>query len=200
MENIRLAKIIYPDWKCRFYVDDSVDKGIIRSILLAGGDVFKITENRGPFLGAFWRFMASDDPDIDIFISRDCDSRLSNREKVCVDEWINSNKYIHTMHDNRGHISVPMLGGMWGAKKGCIENMTDKIVKWGMYNGYNSKEVDQSFLRDIIWPNVKNMTMGHSSLKHYWANSSPFPAYNDLGIKVNYVGEIYDENNNSVIP
>lgn len=51
LENIRLAKIIYPDWKCRFYVDDSVDKEVIRSILLAGGDVFKITENRGPFWG-----------------------------------------------------------------------------------------------------------------------------------------------------
>ena len=144
--------------------------------------------------------MASDDPDVDIFISRDCDSRLSNREKVCVDEWINSNKCFHTIHDNKGHISVPILAGMWGAKKGCIENMTDKIVKWGMRNGYNSKEVDQSFLRDVIWPNVKNTTMGHSSLSHHWGNSLIFPEYECSEIKVNYVGEIYDEKNNPVIP
>jgi len=197
LENIRLAKSIYPDWRCRFYVDDSVENRIIRSILLAGGDVFKISDNRGPFWGMFWRFMANDDPDVDMFISRDCDSRLSNREKACVDEWIESDKCFHTIHDNKGHISVPILGGMWGAKKGCIKDITSKIVNWGRYE---AKGIDQFFLRNVIWDEVRDRTMNHSSLYHIWANSIPFPAYEDSEIKVNYVGEIYDENNNSVIP
>jgi len=197
LENIRLAKSIYPDWRCRFYVDDSVEKEIVKKILSMGGDVFKINDPRGPFWGAFWRFFANDDPAVDVFISRDCDSRLSNREKVCVDEWIASDKCFHTMHDNKGHISVPILGGMWGAKKGCIKDMVSKIVNWGRYG---LKEDDQTFLREVIWADVRDRSIGHSSLKHVWANSVPFPEYKDSEIKVNYVGEIYDENNNAVIP
>ena len=35
----------------------------------------------------FWRWLPLDDPDVDIWISRDADSRLSEREAKIVDEW-----------------------------------------------------------------------------------------------------------------
>ena len=32
IENIKLAKIYYPEWKCRFYIDDSIKQELIEEI------------------------------------------------------------------------------------------------------------------------------------------------------------------------
>jgi len=64
-----------------------------------------------------WRFLPLGDPMVDIFISRDLDSRVSSRERKAVEEWEHSNLSLHTMRDHPYH-GVPFLGGMWGAKNG----------------------------------------------------------------------------------
>ena len=194
VENIIVAKEIYPDWKCRFYIDSSVPEKAKVGIVENGGEIVEVhNDNRGNFYGMFWRFFANDDPNMEAFISRDCDSRLSPREKSAVDEWMASDKCLHTMHDHRFHVGEPILGGAWGAKKGCIENMVDKINKWG---NYANKGIDQDFLRSIIWNEVKSKTMSHSSVPIKWDKYIPFPHHAPSSLKVSYIGEIFDEKNN----
>jgi hypothetical protein len=99
----------------------------------------------------FWRFLAACDPDVDIMISRDADSRLSKREKFAVEEWINSNYQFHIIRDHPYH-SVPILGGMWGSKKGLLSNIGNLI------NDYQKGDflgVDQDFLGKHIYPMVE---------------------------------------------
>lgn len=199
LENIELAKEIYPEWKCRFYIDSLVPIEISTKIKEAGGEVVTIVNDKGPFYGMFWRFLAVDDPDVDVFISRDCDSRLNYREKVAVDEWLVSNKCLHTMHDNHGHRSVPILGGMWGLKKGCFPDMAGKIAKWGRYD---CKGIDQHFLWQCVWPFLQGNCMrhvGHSSCGK-WGQFRPFPVHAPLKYGGTYVGEIFDDKNNPVVP
>jgi hypothetical protein len=86
---------------------------------------------------------------------------------------------------------------MWGAKNGCVKDITTKIVNWGRYQ---NKGIDQDFLRDIIWKEIKDKIINHSSLPHCWGESVPFPKYECSEINVNYVGEIYNENNKAIIP
>ena len=52
---------------------------------------------------------------MDIFISRDLDSRFSEREVSAVDEWLRSDKAFHVMRDHDFHWSQ-MLAGLWGVK------------------------------------------------------------------------------------
>ena len=115
IENIKLCNEIYPNWTCRFYI------GNIPS------NIYKIIENEenveiinmgesGDWTSMFWRFYPASEPDVDIFIVRDTDSRLSMREKYAVDEWISSNKGLHIMRDHPYHNSL-IMGGMWGMKK-----------------------------------------------------------------------------------
>jgi protein O-GlcNAc transferase len=197
LENIRLAKEIYPGWKCRFYIDKTVEVAIIRKILEVGGDVYKISNDRGLFYGMFWRFMVNDDPDVDIFISRDCDSRLNYRERGAVEEWENSSKCFHIMHDHYAHRSVPILGGMWGAKKGCINNLTDKINKWG---NYNNKGIDQVFLARVVWPEIQNKYISHGGTgAEQWGQFRAFPPHKQINNGGTFVGEIYDQDNNPVV-
>ena len=51
---------------------------------------------------------------MDVFVSRDLDSRISAREATAVKEWRDSSKLsIHSMRDNPGH-GVGLVGASWG--------------------------------------------------------------------------------------
>jgi hypothetical protein len=54
------------------------------------------------------------DPEVELFVSRDLDSRFSAREEAAVAEWVESVRALHAMGDHPWH-PVPMLGGGWGA-------------------------------------------------------------------------------------
>ena len=196
--NIELAKEIYPGWVCRFYVDSSVEESLVDEIKANGGQVIRVTENKGSFYGMFWRFLANDDPDMEMFISRDCDSRLNYREQVAVEEWEKSDKGFHIMHDHHAHRSVPILGGMWGTKKGCIDNLKEKIDRWG---NYERKGIDQIFLGHIIWPMIQGKYISHGGLgAAKWGSFKPFPTHPALKFGGSYVGQIFNENNQAIEP
>lgn len=55
------------------------------------------------------------DPLVDIFVSRDLDSPIIDREREAVKIWEKSDKILHYMRDHPYH-RYPILGGMWGAK------------------------------------------------------------------------------------
>jgi len=196
LENIELAKEYYPIWKCRFYFDSSVDKEWITKISDAGGETVFIENVLGPWHGMFWRFLANDDPDVDAYIVRDADSRLNVREKVAVDEWMNSDKTFHVMHDHPCHRNTAIMGGMWGCKKGIIDDMGGRVERWGKYH---RKGIDQSFLEADIWPLVKDNTMSHLGYcwdARKWGHFKKFPPHAELKFNGTFVGECYDEENN----
>jgi len=91
---------------------------------------------------------------IDYVIFRDCDSRLNYKEKIAVDEWIESGKNFHLMYDHKQHKAI-VLAGMWGAKGRIIKNFKELMNKY--FNKYDkyykfNRSYDQIFLKDIIWP------------------------------------------------
>lgn len=174
VENVAVARYIFPSWTCRFYVDDTVPGDIIRRIKAEGGDVVAVPEaERGPH-GGPWRFYASDDPTIDRFISRDCDSRLSTQERVAVDEWIRSGKTAHIMRDHIWHNEL-ILAGMWGAVAGALPPLKPLLTsgKWFTKNRW----FDQYFLWGIVWPLIKDDHLAHDTFYRF-GNAVPF---SDLG-------------------
>ena len=52
---------------------------------------------------------------VDLILSRDLDSRFSDREQEAVRDWLNSNKKFHIMRDHPDH-GTEILGGTWGCK------------------------------------------------------------------------------------
>ena len=50
-----------------------------------------------------WRFFPTLDPQVDVFISRDLDSRPSGRELAALEEWLASEFILHIMRDHPGH-------------------------------------------------------------------------------------------------
>jgi hypothetical protein len=144
-----------------------------------------------------WRFLPIDEPDVELFISRDLDSRFSDREIQSINEWIESDKIVHIMRDHPHH-HYEILGGMWGMKKVNEFNMCDSILEYNLKNEYIvekdwfEKWWDMNFLRDIIYKNFHLNSYVNAEYHTLESWSKPFTLERKNN---NFIGEIYSENN-----
>ena len=199
IKNAELAKIYYPDFECWFYIhSDSVPQTTIESlkqldntkIILKSGDINLCKP-------MCWRFEAIDDPEVEVMMSRDTDTRILMREKLAVDEWLNSGKLFHIMRDHPHHYNklFPINAGMFGTKKiPNIFSWTDILKKINNTGRYT----DQDFLREYIYPYINNNCLVHTSFQIYPnENSKKFPIPYDNTYK--FVGEyVYADESRSL--
>jgi hypothetical protein len=189
LKNIEQVKKYFPGWICRFYIDDKSDENLVKTI--KGDNVEVVLVNsKDSFHGMFWRFWASEDAEVDIFLSRDCDSRFSDREVAAIEEWLSSDKDFHIMRDHPYH-TVPILGGMWGCRNGLMRKieLIKMIESWGQFQ---RKGIDQDFLGMGVYPLVVNNSMEHSEFNlRFGGEIRPFPTVRN---NYEYVGDIFDQN------
>jgi hypothetical protein len=183
IRNAHLAQKHFPEWECRFYCGRDVP-GIYISALNAFNHTRVWIRPKEDFtFGAFWRFDAME-PDT-IVLSRDCDSRLSEREKQIVDEWLVSDSKLSVIRDHANHYEFPILAGMWGIKDGLDENMLLGQPKYNMHHAYL---MDQLWLRDLVWPKLQHTAMIHGIKETIWMRNS----YKSIG--KDFIGQTYDAN------
>ena len=189
LRNIELVNKFYPGFISRFYIDKNCKQDLIESIKGENVEVF-LVDSKDSFHGMFWRFWASEDPDVDVFLSRDCDSRISEREVLAVEEWLKSDKDFHIMRDHPYH-TVPILGGMWGCRNGILRDIkiSKQIENW---NRFGMKGVDQDFLGQVVYPYVRSRSMEHSEFNlRFGGEIRSFPI---LRKDFEFVGDVFDEN------
>jgi len=192
IKNAELWKTIYPDWQMVVYYDDTVPQKTIDKLGEIGVLTIDVTEKN--IYGMFWRFFAVDLPESEYCVFRDCDSRVTVREKMAVDEWIKSGKTLHVMRDHPAHMipygnnQLGILGGMWGIKSKSIpltkmiyEFVKDKQLSYGS---------DQNFLSGI-YEMFKNDKKTHDD----FFEKQPFPILREYG---RFVGDRIDENDKPV--
>ena len=164
IRNAKQAKDFYPDFECWFYIHEpTVPKETIEKlqqfvnvkIIYKTGDLSKIK----PMM---WRFEAIDEPNIELIMSRDVDTKILLREKLAVDEWVKSDKLLHIMRDHPWH-KYRIQGGMFGVKKSNI-TWKDKIESLIQNSEYN---YDQPFLQDVIYPLYKDNCIIHASFNKF---------------------------------
>jgi len=188
IKNVFLAKDIYPDWKCRFYVSQEVPFPWVYNLKKNKNvEVVQLPE-LGDWTFSFNRFLPMSEPEVEVMISRDIDSRLSMREKTAVDEWLASDKGFHIMKDHPWHYTYPILAGMFGCKRGTIKNISNDVDMFEKINWYHS---DQEFLKQIIYPRIKDNVIIHDDWCH-----NPFPLQRE---GYEFVGQVFDENDNTIL-
>ena len=210
IQNVILAKKYFPDWICRFYYDSTVPKKIIDILKKhsnvelffiekpSGGKKWK---SPGQF-GMLWKFYAFNDDDVEIWLSRDTDSRITPYEKKEIDKFLNSNKIIHSFRNE----NEPVLrGGMTSFKNYLNSNDTrvidDKKLDIKQMMNYINKDntpfyIDENFLKTKLFQIYKNVYC--FSLR---TDGSKFPEKCGpyVGAVVDSYGYFYDKQNNTIL-
>lgn len=197
IKNADLAAKLFPDWTCVFYCFDSVPADIIKELESRPNVLVRRVEgeyNSADSRGMFHRFLPADEEGVEYMMSRDTDSRLSERERLAVEAWLASGADLHVMRDHPYH-GVPMLGGMWGVKGGKLKGIARDMEE---FQPSSDKGQDQAFLWEWVWDKVRD---GHLTVCVHdpFFQKNPFPADATRGATnggVTFIGQCFDENDN----
>lgn len=163
LENARGRPFLYPGWTCRFYVDASVSGDITRGLAALGAQIMQVKGLPADTFGTFWRYLVADDDAVDRFLIRDADSIINTRERVAVDEWLDSDRHFHVMRDYITHSEL-VLAGMWGGVRGALPPLLPAIHRFVSDPIHlRGRTADQEFLRDLLWPTIRQSVLTHDS-------------------------------------
>jgi hypothetical protein len=188
IENVKLCRTIYPGWVPVVYVDEVVPPCVSNDLIKNGALVIhgspELSSNKRT-----WRFAASLIKDAEKVIFRDADSRISFRERACVDSWLQSDKALHVMRDHPHHANW-IMAGMFGVDARAAGRYLAGILETG--RGIEVGE-DQKLLAKNLYPFLRKQSLVHDSFfrRETWA--TPFPTPREGG---QFVGEIIDEHGN----
>ena len=185
IENARVAPLLFPEWRCRFYCDSSVPEWVVGQLLAYGADIVMAAEPRRLHEGLFWRFQVANDAAVDRFLVRDVDSVFSLRERMAVNEWLDSGKAFHLMRDFYTHTDL-ILAGMWGGVAGILPDIATLAEPY-ISASDKTRNCDQAFLRREIWPLIKPWVLIHDDYFGCF-EARPFPEYANK-LPIGYVGQ-----------
>jgi len=171
IENIKLAKIYYPEWICWVYIHTSVNNSIYSELSMFDNVkiIIKNDENIRSKRFMLWRFEPICDDSVEYFMSRDTDTRIQPREVLAVNEWINSGKILHIMRDHPQHYPK-ILGGMYGINSKQIMNNWNNWIEIieEFYKNHGEDVDDQYFLELYIYNRIKSTDrIIHDEIKKY---------------------------------
>ena len=192
LRNADIAATLFPDWKCFFYCFDSVPQTIISELESRQNCVIKRVDGQGDNRGMFHRFYPAEQDGIERMICRDTDSRLSHREVLAVQEWINEGTDFHVMRDHPYH-NTPILGGMWGVVGGKLKGIVEAAKA---FSPTSDKGQDQQFLTNWVWSKISNGYLTVTTHDPIFVRK-PFPDGAKRGEEnggVWFVGQVFDEN------
>ena len=193
IKNAILAKKYFPEWYCRFYYDETVPIIIIDFLKSmdntelyfiqkpSGGTKYK--EN-GQY-GMLWRYYPINDTNVDIFIARDVDSRISLYEYNIINQFIKGDNIIHCFRNT----NEPLCrGGTFSFKNfNNLINNTTKLDFKKIISDIDSSNTpiytDETFLNNKILPLYSNRYC--SNVRKF---NIPTPTYCGQ-----YVGQVLDE-------
>jgi len=186
VENVKLLKDIFKGWGMRIYFDSSVPQSVLLFLQENGVDLIDMT-NSNIRNKMSWRFLPAQNNSIERFISRDIDARLSVREFLAVQEWIESNKPFHVMKDHPSHNAYTVSGGLWGSVGGALPELSKWVVEASMGEEYLE---DMNFLDRKIWPLMKDAgVLVHDSFScNLDSSTRRFPSER---IDLEHVGSVY---------
>ena len=197
IKNSKLTEKFYPDWQMRVYHNDSVPNYILEELGTNNVVLINTKIDQG-VCNAMWRFAPASEQEVECFISRDCDSRLFERDIAAVEEWLASDKKFHIIRDHPGGHAWEISAGMWGCKSGFIENIQEKMNKYIQTSSWvNDRAVDQRFLQEVIYPQATTSLFLHDEYFNYEKIGAPIKRDRKLD-NFAFIGEPFDENDNQL--
>jgi hypothetical protein len=166
LENIWLIGKYFPDWKVYVYLGADVTDHMRGWLSACSSVVVRDTGITGPKNMAY-RFFAIDEPEVDLMMVRDADSRVHWKDRWAIREFVRQPEYVgHAIRDNVVH-KVELCGGLWGMRKLPGVSLQDLHARYErdyvsagrlVINGY-----DQMFLSLYVYPLLSSRLLLHYS-------------------------------------
>jgi hypothetical protein len=204
IKNVLQSRQHYRGWEIRFYVPKNLYKNdsfrLALSALGVSVNEFPLSKKGYDYL--YYRLYPVFDPEVKRVVFRDCDSRITEREMNCIREWTASKYPVHSIRDHRMH-TAPLMGGMWGCWTEplleLIPDFEEALFKRmeSIRNGVAEDSVrlgrmhysDQVWLRDFVWPKVKEHTIAHDNWKRF--TGVELPIKEPMKSKWDFIGQAY---------
>lgn len=193
IRNSEMIKDIYPEWEGLFFIHKDVNPDVINKIKNNSKVIIFNTEaNHSACILRYFPIVFSG---VDMFVSRDCDSRLSDKEYQAVKEWESSDYQFHTMRDSIHHSNPPVLAGMCGFK---TKGKVDKNWIWDTLTNFSTGNYgdDQRGL-SFLYSTHSDSFLEHDDLLRYrskkFPNHKPFKFGRFIGQKINEENLCYDD-------
>lgn len=181
IENAKLIKKIYPEWKGVFYVVDDIDLAIVNAIMLSGCDICFINKSVNNDCNEYIRlFHQLSNLNVKYILIRDVINRISKKEADAVNEWIKSETVFHIIRDHDKHI-YPITNNFFGINCDKFRNLLNNNTK------INSNKTSFDFyLTNILWPLIKENYIAHNRCKMFNTLNDHTFTINDDICGVNY--------------
>jgi len=174
--NYELKKHIYKDWIMRVYVDNTVNNNLLNYIITNLNDI-EVIVVESIISPMYYRFFPQNDKYVKYFITRDLDSIIGFKEEVMVDDWIQSNKKLHLIHEvYPGHRHI-IMAGMFGYRNDFYKIESNIIEKNNIfdYNPFGGEcKVDFNNTGDLIISRIgcssKRLTILKDTIKGFNEN------------------------------
>jgi len=149
LENIELVKQYYPDFTIVVYKGECDP-----SWVLPEGVTVDVTNRAGP-INALLRYIPLNYADVGFV--RDADSRINERDRWCIDQFLKSDKSYHTIRDHYWHQSK-LMAGTFGWKRPMTLMIPTHEVEYGF---------DEHFLAQCVYETVKSDMLVHTSVRAF---------------------------------
>ena len=169
LENVELIKRHFPGWVVYVYLGSDTEPGFRDHCLR--DPVIRVRDTGiAGFKNTAHRFFAIDEPDVDVCMFRDADSRIHWKDRWAIRGFMESGAGAHAIRDHKEHTAM-IAAGMWGIRKnvlGC--SMRELFDEWTPVHGGSGHPgdpegfgIDQNFLVKRVYLRVKDAMLVHYS-------------------------------------
>jgi len=171
VENIKIINKDFPDYEIWIYTGTNVPQNYLDEYKNLPNTRLIYTNETGASLMCY-RFFPIDDQLVTLQFTRDADSRIGERDKWAINEFIKSDKTFHIIRDHYWH-KRRITSGLMGIKRDAFP--IEKNIKIEeLYNNWsndisinkikNDYDTDQLFNETIVYPLVKDNALIHSNI------------------------------------
>jgi hypothetical protein len=150
LENIERIQQYYPDFSIVVYLGDCDPSWVLPDAVT----VIK-TGKAGP-INMLFRYKALADAEIGFV--RDCDSRITERDRWCIDTFLRSSYSYHIIRDHVWHRSK-IMGGLFGWKECRVVDFDETHP-----SGYG---YDEGILSQQLYPLICDRTLVHTNINGF---------------------------------
>lgn len=160
IENIQLIQRHFPEWFVFVYVGSDVAPEMVSMLQSAPRVVLRFTGKTG-IENMIERFYAIDEPDVDLMVVRDADSRVHSRDRWAIHDFLASPQFVlHTIRDHKEH-SASIMGGLWAIRKSSGIDMHAEYEAYKLNPEDRGIALDQNFLSCRIYPRFHGQILAH---------------------------------------